>query len=95
MHFFVDNATTVPQYLVCKHPTVQRVGFKKSERAPEQLNLLKEAFNSWQPRKKQPRKRRKSSRLAEPSLRAFQQGKIVMTGVHRNTLFYCLFVPLI
>jgi hypothetical protein len=31
MHFFVDKATSVPQYLVCKHPTVQFVGLQKSE----------------------------------------------------------------
>ena len=29
MHFFVDNATSVPQYLVCKHPTVNSLGFEK------------------------------------------------------------------
>jgi hypothetical protein len=28
MHFFVDNATSVPQYLVCKHSTAQRVGLQ-------------------------------------------------------------------
>jgi hypothetical protein len=29
MHFFVDIATSVPQYLVCKHLTVQFVGLQK------------------------------------------------------------------
>ncbi|HET9164445.1 MAG TPA: hypothetical protein VFP11_00510, partial [Candidatus Angelobacter sp.] len=31
MHFFVDIATSVPQYLVCKHSTIQFVGLQKSE----------------------------------------------------------------
>ncbi|HXO39063.1 MAG TPA: hypothetical protein VN872_10510, partial [Candidatus Acidoferrum sp.] len=29
MHFFVDNATSVPQYLVCKHTAIQFVGLQK------------------------------------------------------------------
>jgi len=35
MHFFVDNATSVPQYLVCKHSTVQFVGLQNVTWAPK------------------------------------------------------------
>jgi hypothetical protein len=42
MHFFVDNATSVPQYLVCKHATIQFVGLQ-SETGSKRLKSSKEA----------------------------------------------------
>jgi len=60
MHFFVDNATSVPQYLVCKHPTVQFVGLQKSEIGlQKQLNLLKEGVQLMATKKKAAKKKKK------------------------------------
>jgi hypothetical protein len=53
---------------VCEHAIAPFVALN-ARSGSKRLKFFKEAFHSWQPRKKQPRKRRKSSRVAEPSLR--------------------------
>ena len=60
MHFFVDIATSGPQYLVCKHLTVQFVGLQKSEIGlQKQLNLLKEGVQLMATKKKAAKKKKK------------------------------------
>ncbi|HEX3383648.1 MAG TPA: hypothetical protein VHS53_00590 [Mucilaginibacter sp.] len=59
MHFFIDNATSLPQYLVCKHLTIQFVGLQKVRLGSKQLNLLKEDIQLMATKKKAAKKKKK------------------------------------
>src|SRR5258708_33860550 len=59
MHFFIDKATGIPQYLGCDQVSPQQVGFPRSQWTPG-MKIFKEELECPQ-RKKLPRRKRKSN----------------------------------